>query len=436
VVIPALPLVLLTLVPLALSLLVVFEPALTRVVLVADAAWALVAALDAVLGRRALVSVVREPPEVFSVGRANAVRLRIRSRSRRALTVQVMDDVPPDVTAIGLPATVQLPPGGRADLTYHVRPSRRGSYRLGDHTVRYPTPLGLWQRQLRLPGADAVKVYPDLKAVRTFELLARQNREASWLRAVRLRGGESEFERLREYRKDDEYRTIDWKATARRQRLTAREYQQERNQSILCLVDCGRLMTAESGGLTHLDHALNAALMMSHVAVRSGDQVGLLAFDAEVRAYLPPSSGRRATRRLVQSTYDLHPRLVEPDFAAAGAFLARRMRRRALVVLFTQVIDDTAARTVLRLMHGLGPRHLPLCVLFREVAVEALLHGAPDRGTDDLYRRGAAAEIVLWRERLVRDLRAAGALVLHTAAATLTPALVNQYLRIKAQQML
>jgi uncharacterized protein (DUF58 family) len=434
--IPSFRLVLLALVPLAVAVAATLSPALVRPMLGLDALVALVAGLDALLARGRLVRVEREAPKVLSVGRDNAIKLHVRSLAGRTLTIRLTDDLPGDATAADLPATITLGPRGRASVTYHVRPSLRGAHALGAHHVRYPSPLGLWQRQLRLPAEDAVKVYPDVKAVRTYELLARQNREAAMVRAVRLRGGESEFERLREYVKDDEFRTIDWKATARRQRLIAREYQQERNQSIVCLVDCGRLMTTESAGLTHLDHALNAVLMMSHVAARSGDHVGLVAYDSKVRAFVPPTGGPRATQRLIQATYDLHADMVEPDHRAAFEFVSRRVRRRALVILFTQVIDDVAAGMVLRLTRGLSSRHLPLCALFRDGALDALVEAPAELHGHDLYRRGAAAEAILWRDRLVRDLKAGGAHVLHTLPGKLTPALVNRYLEIKAQQML
>src|SRR6185369_16191019 len=234
--------------------------------LAADGALLLLALLDAALAGGRAIAVVREPPGVLSVGRANVVRLQVRSRARRQLAVTVTDDRPAAVTVPDLPARATLAARGRATVTYHLTPSRRGVVQLGDHHVRYPSPLGLWQRQLRLPARHALKVYPDVTAVRVYELLARQSRENLLVRAVRLRGGENEFERLREYGRDDEYRNIDWKATARRGRLIVREYQQERNQTVVCLLDCGRLMTAESNGLAQLDHALNAVLMLAHVA--------------------------------------------------------------------------------------------------------------------------------------------------------------------------
>jgi uncharacterized protein (DUF58 family) len=319
---------------------------------------------------------------------------------------------------------------------YRVRPSRRGAHEIGAHWVRYRSPLGFFFRQCKLSAKDAVKVYPDVKAVRTYEMLARQNRESAMV-PVRMRGGESEFERLRDYQKDDEFRTIDWKATARRHKLIAREFQLEKNQSIMGLLDCGRLMTAEMEGLSHLDHALNANLMMSHVAARSGDHVGILAFDECVRRYVPPSGGPRAAQKIIQASYDLHPALVESNYAAAFDLLSVKLRKRALVVLFTQLIDDVAAKMVLRLMRGLLPRHLPLCVLFRDTEIDRLAEPAsPDTSELGLYTQSAAAEAALWRERVVRNLKTAGALVLHVAPSDLTPRLIDRYLEIKARRLL
>jgi len=246
-------------------------------------------------------------------------------------------------------------------------------------------------------------------------------------------------EALRDYQRDDDYRAIDWKATARRQKLITREYQQERNQSVLCMLDCGRLKIAETQGLSQLDHALNAVLMLSHVATRAGDQVGLLAFDARVRAFLPPQSGRRAAQRVVAASYDIHAEIVETDFEAAYGYLSQRLRKRSLVVLFTEVIDEVSAKSVVRTVRSLGPRHLALVVLFRDETLDAMAEPRRTQGdikAADLYQRAAGAEAILWRDRLVRDLQEAGALVLHVSPRKLTPTLINRHLHIKAQRLL
>jgi uncharacterized protein (DUF58 family) len=436
--IPSRRLVYIAAAPLLLALLALAVPALLRAALVADGVLLALVLADGVSSVRPLVSVERQAPAVFSIGRQNAVELEIASVANRRLAVEVNDDVFAGAEGTDLPVRVQLPARGRAVVSYRLRPSRRGAYELGDHFVRYPSPLGLLIRQIRIRARAPVKVYPDVALVRTYDLLARQDRQTALLRS-RARGGESEFERLREHQRDDEFRRIDWRATARRQKLIAREYQLERNQNIVYLLDCGRLMTAETQGLSHLDHALNATLMMTHVAARAGDQSGLVAFSHRVLRYLPPLGGPRAGQRLIQASYDLHPTLVESNYASAFELIAARLRRRALVVLFTQLADDVAARTVLRLMQSLLPRHLPLCVLFRQVDVDEL---AEPRAADkpetelDLYVRSAAAEIGLWREKLVRDLKATGTLVLHVPPKSITPALVNRYLEIKSRQLL
>jgi uncharacterized protein (DUF58 family) len=423
-------------------------------VVLADVALFALAAWDAVRGRPRLVSVAREANPTFSLGRDNEVRLRLTSHATRDLRVQIVTDHDAALGPRTPPLTLTLAAAGTAHARYALRPTRRGLHEIGAHHVRHLTPLGLWKRQYRLEARTPVKVYPDVKAVRTYELLARQSREAILLRSARRAGQESEFERLREYSRDDAYRSIDWKATARKQKLIARTYQQERDQTVFAVLDAGRLMTAESDGLARFDHALNATLMLAHVAARGGDQVGLMAFDAEVRTFLAPVSGRRAAQRVLAASYALEARLTEPDFEVAFSTLRRRLKKRALIVFFTHVVDDVSAQALLRVVRDLGTRHLPLCIFLREKAVEALADGqagpggtrsspadhAGDVGTssprDDLYARAAAAEILLARDKLVRDLTAAGAHVLLAEPGKVTPALINRYLAIKARTQL
>lgn len=432
---PNRPLVLLLLIPLGLAVLTLFDASMLLPMLALDAAIFVVAALDLLMARKPLVQVSRQLGRVFSLGRPNPVTLTLRSTSRRKLKVQVSQDLFEDAKTDDLPLAVQIPGRGRVEVTYHIQPQRRGAHQVGDHHVRYASPLGLWLRQLDLSAVDEVRVYPDLQAIRTYELLAKQDREFAMVRATKLKGGESEFARLREYTRDDEYRALDWKATARRQRLIAREYQLESNQNVVFMLDAGRLMTAESDGIARFDHALNATLMLAHVATRGGDRVGLVGFDESVRAFVPLASGGQASRRLIQASYDLHPRLVEPDYDAAFEFLTLKVRKRSLVVLFSQVVDDAVAETLLKRTRGIARRHLPLLVLFRDAEVERLLT-SPGGGASELYTRGAAAEMLRWRDGIIRELRAAGALVLDTLPANLTPSLINHYLQIKARHLL
>ena len=436
--IPSRLFVLLMLVPLALAIAAIADRTLLWPMLGADGFIALVAAMDALLARRTLVEVRRSSREVFSIGRSNIVTLELRSKARRKLHVRVTDDLFEHASAPELPLELELRPGAREQAVYRVVPHRRGTYALGDHTIRYGSPLGLWIRQITQRASQPVRIFPDVQAVRDYELLARQSRDAA-ARATRRRGGASEFEALREYQRDDEYRKIDWKATARRHKLITRTYQLERDQSVVFMLDAGRLMTAESDGLSLFDHALNATLMLTYVASRGGDQVGLMTFADRVLTYLPPGPGKSASQRLIRSLFAVHPDLVETDYEGAFTSLGPRLRKRSLVVLFTQILDHNAAQQLLRLTRGLLPRHLPLVVLLRDPSIEALVQIEANQfapGDHRPYITAAAAEVLSWREKLIRDLKRAGALVLDVLPRELSPGLINRYLEVKARQML
>lgn len=432
--------------PLLFACIVPFDPAMLWPMLVADAAIVALAVADALLARTKLVSASCRAPDVFSIGRPNAVTVELRSRARRGLRVELTCELFDHAECEDLPLAVSLRGGARSVQRFRVVPRRRGAFVLGDLVVRYPSPLGLWKRQLRFATGHSVRVYPDVQSVRTWELLARRDREHSLMRTTRRLGGESEFEQLRDYSRDDEFRSIDWKATARRGKLTARQYQLESNQNLMFVLDAGRLMTAETDGISLFDHALNATLMLAHVASRGGDRVGLLSYADRVQAFVPPATGRKAVQALIQASYALHPELVESDAERACAALNLRVRKRTLVVLYTQVIDERAAEELVRVTRGLAPRHLPLLVLFRDMEVYGLLEGVDGRvlreGSKgraaelDLYTRGAAAELISWREQLIRKLRDQGALVLDVDPTNLTPTLINRYLEIKARHLL
>jgi len=438
--IPTRRLVLLAALPLAWSIFsTVFEGALAPL-FAANAILFVAGAIDYVWSRPRLLKLSRQVPRVWSVGRNNLVAIDVTSMSRRQLTVRINNDLPKGTTSSDLPLRVTIPANGQARVWYRARPSTRGAYELGNQYVRFVSPLGLWTRQLGFAAQDEIRIYPDVRAVRTYDMLARQNREALMARATQLRGGESEFSRLRDYEKDDAYRSIDWKATARRQRLTSREYQKERDQDVICVLDCGRLMTAEAEGMSLADHALNATLMLGHVANRSGDRVGLVTYDDAVTRFVAPTGGPGASARLIRAAYDVHPRLVESNHAGALETLATRVRKRSLIILFTQIVDDEAARNLRKLMRSLPRRHLALCVLFKDDEIQDAADAplSRDLSLDDpeLYRRAAASEVVMWKEGVVRELTADGAQVVQTFPHAATGTLVNQYLEIKARHLL
>jgi uncharacterized protein (DUF58 family) len=361
--------------------------------------------------------------------------LHLRNRSGRILRGTVGDDPLEACSTSGNPARFELLAHGRTSLRYEVVPSRRGSRRLGAVTVRYGSLLGLVSRQERTPLVATVDVYPDVHAARSLELLRRQGRQDARLGSLRVRGGDTEFERLRPYQGGDEVRHVDWRASARRDELVVRQFQAESNQNVVFALDVGRGMRGQTGGLTAIDHAINAALLTADVALRGGDKAGLMVFDDVPRNFVPPSGGRAGGRKLTRAVYALEAGLSSTDYRVAVTFLRGQVRARSLFVMFTNLLDPHSAKELASSLKGLLPQHLPLCVLMRDTDVEALAT-APASGEKDLYVRAAAAETLAWRDSLIRGLASAGVLVLDAKPEALTPDLVKSYLAVKARRLL
>jgi len=434
--VPTLRLLALLLVPVGFAVASIADRSLLWPMLAADGVVVLLALLDLLLSRGLQVEVSRQCRSVLPLARPSPVQVVVRSRSHRPLAIDIAEDLFPEATTQDLPLRVTLAPQGSAELRYTIVPTQRGAHTIGSHHVRFPSVLQLWFLQRHIPAKTEIKVYPDIHAERAFELLARQNHDVAGLRSTRRIAGQNEFEALREYQLDDEYRSIDWKATARRGKAIVRQFQLEQNQSILFVLDAGRQMTsAPRGELSVFDRCLDASLMLTHIAARAGDHLGLMAFADHVIRLVQPAGGRGTAQRLVRSVYDIYPRLVESNYGEAFAQAATRIRKRTLMILFTQVIDDRAAEELLRGIRSLGRRHLAVCVLMRDPELEALATEPPQ---DDLaiYTAAAAAELLAWRDRVIRRLEAGGALVVDVDPDAVTPRLIQQYIEIKARHLL
>ena len=402
-----------------------------------DVAFLLVAALDYSRERVPRVRLTRSVGNVLSLGRDNPVSVELWSSHTRPLRVDVNDDGFSLARVSGLPAGCELPAGQRVKLNYGLRPERRGRFTLGSLWCAYDTPLGLWRCTWEVPQATPVHVYPDVRLVQAWEVLARRDREQALIRVGRRRGGDSELDALRPYQEGDPYRHVDWRASARHNNLIVRQYKVEENQNLFFAFDGGRTMTAEHDGLSLFDHALNAGLLLAHVAVRHGDNVGAARLSQQLDGFMPLTRGRRALRRLVHTFLDVFPEPVDAHLDRAGDHLLHLVRRRSLIVLFTQVVDPRAAESLKALVTKASRRHVVLTVLLRDRELQALaLDGAGDTERQRSHVRAAAAELLLEREQLARELRRAGAMVIEPLPSELTPRLLNSYLDIKAARLL
>ncbi|MBV9864866.1 MAG: DUF58 domain-containing protein [Abitibacteriaceae bacterium] len=453
----------------------------------------------------------RSVNDKMNLGAPNAITLRARfktmeGKGRWSIPLLVRDE-PPPTWPVTLPLaesleaqdaapktddTVVVPPVARLTLIvkpryessaeYTVTPTRRGDYRFGALSARYGTYLGLWYRQFRRQADEHVRVYPDTTEVHRYELRLRQGRLRDiGLHLTRLRGRGTEFESLRDYTTDDEYKNINWKASARQGRLISTNYEIERDQTILIALDCGRMMTAlavlregrggeeergrrgEKGkgeqrddssafggspspalllspspppvSLSKLDCAINATVLLAHVASSMGDAVGLLLFSDTVTRFVPPRKGSRQTGAIIEALYAAQPALVEPDYAAAYEYLMARKLRRCLVMTFTDLIDPTASRELLTASGALRRHHNALCVTINNRDVIDLAEMMPESASD-LYQKAMAQRMLAQRHNALEELRKHGVGILDVAAEQLTIAAVNRYLDLKSRTAL
>ncbi|MFN7950548.1 MAG: DUF58 domain-containing protein [bacterium] len=423
--------------PAILSIAVLFVPETKVAVLVLDGVLGALLLFDWLsLPRPADVTAERGVAHVVSVRRFHPVTLTLTNRLARPLVVDVNDDRPDASSVRELPKRLELPARSRTSLTYELELRERGEAVLGTVFVRATSNLGLWHRILRIGCESRVRVYPDLRALTEYRLLARRNLVSLLgIHRVQRPGGDTEFERLREYQPDDELKHVAWKATAKRDRLISKTFQQTQNQSVVFLLDCGRMMRAGAGEPSHLDHALQASLMLAQIALTSSDAVGMLVFSDRLDGYLPPRAGADQLNRLIHLAHDKFPRVVASNYEAAFQFLERRLRKRSLLILASHVVDDASLGAIQRYLRPMRGRHLPLVVFLRDPALEALAHGH-EPGDEALYQRAAATEILEWRRRNIDQVRASGVLCLDVPSSELDAKLINEYLRIKAAHLL
>jgi uncharacterized protein (DUF58 family) len=375
----------------------------------------------------------------LSLGADNQVQVLVHHRGRRDTLIDLRDE-PPDEWLVGQGANAR-PPMFSARLAAHteqsfgyaVRPLRRGDYWFGNLTLRWLGPLGLMRRQHSYALRTGVQVYPNVLEVRKYDLLLRHNRlEDIGLRVNRRFGEGHEFERLREYLPDDDYRHISWKATARRSKPITMEFESERSQTIFVAFDVGRMMNAPVGEMTRLDYVINSVLLFSYVVLGKGDRVGLMTFADTVTHYIQPRAGRAQFYRMLDVLYCVESQPIEPDFAAAFAHLKQKQRRRALVVVFTDLTGGISMQQLASGVVGLRPPNLPLVVTISDPALKALTSQPPESELA-AYERAAAQRVLSERRAALQRLEMQGVLTLDVPASQLSAAVINKYLEIKGR---
>jgi uncharacterized protein (DUF58 family) len=424
-----LALLLLGVVPIALATF--YEPLAWGALAVWGAA-AVLAVIDARATQRLSADdVTRTLGDQPSLRAAVRVRIDVRNPLPRHVDATVRDDPPASFDVDRRAVAIAAPAGATASGEYVARPRYRGRFRFGDLHVRQTGPLGLVERRDRIAAAADVKVYPDLREIRRYDITLRRGLAYdAGQRRARVPGAGSLFSRLREYEPDDDPRSISWTATARRARPIAVEYETERQQRLLILLDAGRMMASTLGTLTKLDHAVNTALMLAYVGTGKGDEVGLLGFADDVRSYLPPRRGRGQFLRITEELRRIQVTTTESDYRSALEFLRARTARRALVVLFTDLVDEEASRALVVAVTRLAGNNLVLCCLLADPELAEVATRVPDSSVA-LYERVVASEVRDARAKALATLRRRGVHTIDVPSDRLTVATIQRYLELK-----
>jgi uncharacterized protein (DUF58 family) len=414
------------------------RPWLRWVVLAYDAGLLCLAVIDAKRSQLPKgVQITREFGGRFAVGAETEVQIKIQNSRPRPVSLSIKDEYPPQMKLSGLrEARVRLEAQRSAALVYGLTPLRRGRFEFGQTAVRFISSLRLAWCETKIGKPAAVKVYPNMRRAREAELkalgarsLVAAHRKTSW------RGEGREFESLREYVRGDELRHISWTATARRGKLTTRQYQIERDQTILIALDAGRLMTARIENETKLDSAVHAALALMSAAARGGDNAGVMVFGRRIQSYLPPGRGHDHMDAALEALHAVEPEMIEPSYSRALEFVAANSKRRSLVVLLTDLVDEEGSKELLASLRLLRPRHLPLIVTIADRDLKAVVRDAPAT-VRELFTQSVAEEIMHLREAALRLVESQGGLALDVTAAALAPALLEKYLQVKERGLL
>lgn len=370
---------------------------------------------------------------VLSLGANNRIELVLEHTLSQPRHARLRDEPPPDAEFDRREFEILLLPEQPTQVAYHLTPHYRGSAQFEDVFLRVEGRFRLLAQTYRLPAREQVPVYPNLLQMREYDLLRHRGRlRQMGFRQLRLRGQGTEFESLREYTVDDEFRRIDWKATARRGKPIVRDYQVERSQNVLLLLDAGRNMLAEVEGMRKFDTVLNTALMLAYVAVQMDDKVGAMVFADEVDQFVPPQRGRAQVAHLTEQLHAVQPRLVESDYLYATTYLARRWRKRSLMVLFTDLIDPDSSRMVVHALGTLARQHLCVVVTVADPRLR-LWSGETPSEPFQLYRRAVATQVLDDRLAVIRTLQRMGIHTVDASPETLVADLVNYYTAIKLQ---
>ncbi|WP_321478521.1 DUF58 domain-containing protein [uncultured Bacteroides sp.] len=382
------------------------------------------------------VGASRQCAERFSNGDENIVKVTLWNNYPFTVQVRVIDEAPPVFQKRDLLFSFLLPQSGSKTLSYSLYPVKRGEYQFGHIRVFVSSFFMLIERRFTCGEEQKIKIYPSFLMLRRYELMAMTNNLTDLgIKRVRRVGQHTEFEQIKEYVKGDDYRMINWKASARKHQLMVNTYQDERSQQIYCVVDKGRVMQQAFGGMTFLDYSINASLVLSYVAMRKGDKAGLVTFNQYFDTFLPASAQSGQLQRLLEILYDQKTSFGESDFSALCAHLSKRVSKRSFLVLYTNFDSMNAMKRQLQFLRLLASRHCLLVVIFEDMELQQFIDTKP-QNTEEYYQQVIADKFAFDKRLIISTLKQNGIYALLTTPNKLSIDVINKYLEMKSLELL
>ena len=379
---------------------------------------------------------MRKLPIRFSNGDDNKVVLAIKNNYSFMVKLSIIDELPPQFQQRDFLINKTLKPGQGADLVYWVKPVERGQYFFGVMNVFCASPVGLVARRFKLATEAEVAVYPSYIQLKKFEFLAMSNRlDELGVKKIRKISANAEFDQLRNYVVGDDPRTINWKATAKKNQLVVNQFMDEKSQPVYNIIDCSRVMKMPFEGMSLLEYAINSALVVSNIALNKYDRAGLLCFSKDVNSFLPADKKKVYLHKIHESLYKLNTDFLEANYELLSIFVRTRIKQRSLLILYTNFESMNAAQRQLKYLKNLAYYHLVLLVFFENTEI-AQLGETPGPSLEDIYVNTIAHKFLFEKKRIIKELTQHGIHCIYTRPENLSVATINKYLEFKARGLI
>ncbi len=378
------------------------------------------------------ISVERKHSERLSNGDNNKIKIDFKNNSPNHLSIKIIDEIPFQFQLRNFEIKTKFEPGSEKELEYFLKPVTRGEYHFGRLNVFIQQSLGLIIRRIRFNLQTTVPVYPSYIQMRKYELLAISNRlTEAGIKKVRRLSHTLEFEQIRDYVKGDDFRTINWKATARRSQLMVNQYLDEKSQKVYCLIDMGRSMKMPFEGMTLLDYAINSSLVLSNIAMYKQDKAGIISFSSKIHMHLPAERSKIQMKRILDSLYKQKTNFSEPDFEKLYSTIKRKINQRSLLVLFTNFEWHISLMRQIKFLRQLNRSHLLIVVFFKNTELSSLIKSKA-QSVDEIYRKTIAEKLSFEKKLIVKELQKYGIQSILTEPENLSVQSINKYLQLKA----